>query len=69
MGTMIHCYLPPANKVWGKVIFFTSLSHSLCPRGGCGVGFPACTTGDMTRGICIQGGLYPEGAKSEKNRQ
>ena len=22
---MIHCYLPPANKVWGEVIFFTSL--------------------------------------------
>ena len=40
--------LRPANEVWGKVMF---LQVFVCPGGG-GVGFPACITGHMTRGIC-----------------
>ena len=44
-------FLPPTNKVWDKVMFL----HLRVVLWG--VGFPACITGHMTRGICIQGGL------------
>ena len=60
-------WLPPANEVWGKVMFL-HVSVILLPgglasqhasqvkwpasKGGC---FPACITGHMTRGFCIQG--------------
>ena len=58
--------LPPANEVWGKVIFSQVF---VCPQG---VGFSTCITGYMTRGpassgvlplagVCIQGGLHPGG--------
>ena len=50
--------LPPANEVWGKVIFFTHVCQSV-HSGWCGVGFPASITGDMTRG---GGGLH-QGAR------
>ena len=43
--------LPPANEIWGKVIF-SQASVILFPGGS---GFPACITGHMTRGVCIQG--------------
>ena len=29
---ILHVFLPPANEVWGKVIFYTSLSF--CSQGG-----------------------------------
>ena len=49
--------LPPANEVWGKVMFSQVF---VCPQGGgwrLAVGFPACITGHMTRWkrVCIQG--------------
>ena len=45
----IFCtFLPPANEVWDKVMFL----HLSVYRG---VGFPACITGNMTWGVCIQG--------------
>ena len=53
-ATHLSYSLPPANEVWGKVMFlhlFVSLFT------GEGVGFPACITGDMTRGVCIGGGV------------
>ena len=45
-------FLPPANEVWSKVMFSQMF---VCPQRG--VGFPACITGHMTRGACIQGAL------------
>ena len=33
-----------------------------------GVGFPACITGHMTRGICIQGGLPRGGGSASASR-
>ena len=54
--------LPPANEVWGKVIFSQAC---IIPsvHGGRG-GFPACITGHMTRGICLGWGLHPGGSAS-----
>ena len=43
--------LPPANKVWGKVICL-HLSVILFTEG---VDFPACITGHMTRKVCMGG--------------
>ena len=51
-------YVPPTNKVWGKVIFSQA---SVILSTGWGLGFPAFITGHMTRGSCIQGGLPPGG--------
>ena len=49
--------LPPANEVWGKIIFSQASVILSTERGG---GFPACITGHMTSGVCIQrGGLHP----------
>ena len=45
-------FLPPANEVWGKVIF---LHLCVILFTGRGVGFPACITGHMTKGVCIWG--------------
>ena len=39
-------FLPPANEVWGKVMFSQVF---VCPPGR-GVCVPACITGDMTGG-------------------
>ena len=48
-------FLLPANEVWGKVIVFTRVCHSV--QGG--VGFPACITGHMTSmRVCLQGDLH-----------
>ena len=55
--------LPPANEVWGKVIF-SQACVILFTRGG--VGFPACITGhnweglhpgreSASRGVCLKG--------------
>ena len=50
--------LPPANEVWGKVII-SQASVILSTGEGVGgwrvVGFSACITGHMTRGVCIWG--------------
>ena len=46
----IQC-LPPANEVWGKIMFL-HLCEILFVRA---VGFPACTTGHMTRGSASRG--------------
>ena len=43
---------------------FTSVCHSFCPQGR-GIGFPACITGHMTRGVYIQGGLHVGGSASK----
>ena len=49
--------LPTARE--GTV--FRSVCQSFCPRGQGGVGFPACISGHMTRGlhpgVCIWGGV------------
>ena len=46
-------YLPPANEVWGKVMFL-----HLCVILFTGVvGFQACITGHMTKGVCIWQGV------------
>ena len=55
-------FLPPANEVWGKVIFLQA-SVILSMVGG----IPACITGHMTRGACIQGGLHPGGLHQGKS--
>ena len=66
--------LPTARE--GTV--FRSVCQSFCPRGQGGVGFPACISGHMTRGlhpgvciwgsvsrgVCIQEGLHPERSAS-----
>ena len=70
--------LPPANEVWGKVMFFTPVCHSVYSEQG--VGFPACITGQMTSlqgvcfwedfllgGVCLQGGLLPRGYVTERS--
>ena len=48
--------LPPANEVWGKVMFYTCLSvhggKGVCLQGGLHLG-----------GVCLQGGL-PKGSAS-----
>ena len=55
--------LPPANEVCGGNVFIP-----VCHTVHGVVGFPACITGHMTRGVCIQegstsggggGGLHP----------
>ena len=66
----IEFLLPPANKVWGKVMFSQMFVY---PRGGA-VGFPACITGQLTGGsasrrVCIcgrsaSGGLHRGGGVS-----
>ena len=60
-------YLPPANEVWGKVMFYTPVCHSVHR----GVSVPAYITGHMTgvslsrRGcLCPGGGLCPGGSLS-----
>ena len=63
---MLERLLPPANKVWGKLIFsqacvIPSVLSSVHGKGaGRCVGFPAGITGHMTggaggEGVCIQG--------------
>ena len=52
-------YLPPANEVWDKVVF-SQVSVYLLEGGGWLVGFPACITGHMTRGVCIQGRCWAD---------
>ena len=57
-GLCTH-FLPPANEVWGKVMF----SHVfVCPQGW-GFGFLACITGHMTRedGGSASRGAYHQG--------
>ena len=55
-------FLPPANEVWGKVIFSQApVILSMVGGGGGAGGFQACITGHVTRGsasrgVCIQGG-------------
>ena len=44
-------FLPPAKRSLGQDNVFTGVC--LSTRG---IGFPACVTGHMTRGVCIQGG-------------
>ena len=44
----------------GQGNFFTHVCHSV----HWGVGFPACITGQMTRGVCIQGVLHQGGSAS-----
>ena len=51
---IIFVFLPPANEVWGKVIFL-HLCVILFIGGVC---FPACITGHMTRGSASVGGLH-----------
>ena len=43
------CSLPPANEVWGKVVF---LQVSVCPQGGglSMMSLPVWLTGPMLRG-------------------
>ena len=59
---MLEWLLPPANEVWGKLIFWQAcvipsvLSSVHGQEGGAVVGFPAGITGHMTGG---RGGLPP----------
>ena len=55
----LSCLLPPANEVWGKVIF--TQASLILSKGGGDVGFPVCTTGHMTGGVCVRGDLHPGG--------
>ena len=52
--TCITCrrFLPPANEVWGKVIFYTSLSF--CSQGGCAWLLGGACDG-WSRGACMVG--------------
>ena len=59
--------LPPANEVWGKVMF---LHLCVMQFTGGGVSVPACITGHMTRGslsggISVQGGSLSGGSLSK----
>ena len=68
--------LPTARE--GNIV--RSVCQSFCPRGQGGVGFPACISGHMTRGlhpgvciwgsvsrgVCIQEGLHPGGSASRE---
>ena len=59
--THLNVFLSPANEVWGKVMFL-HVCHS--PHWeGVFVGFPACTTGHMTRHPAV-GGLLSRGGRS-----
>ena len=49
-------FLPPANEILGKVMFFTRVCHSVHWDG---VGFLACITGYMNS--MQGGGLHPGG--------
>ena len=53
-------FLPPANEVWGKVVFL----HLCVILFTGGLGFPACITGHMTRGSASGEGLPPGGSAS-----
>ena len=44
--------LPPANEVWGKVMFSEAF---FCPQRG------PLSRGSLSRGVSVQGGLYPGG--------
>ena len=65
-------YLPPANEVWGKVIFFTSVCQEFCPQGrrsalGGGVAWSqggACSGGVCSQGVC-SGGPWSRGCLVE----
>ena len=59
--TVVTCNgsLPPANEVWGKVIFSQACVIPSVHRWE--VGFPACITDHMTGGVCIQRGICIQG--------
>ena len=55
-------FLPPANKVWGKVMFFTCVCHSVHRSGDQHPGGGVCVQrGLLQEGACLQGGLHPGG--------
>ena len=45
----LHWFLPPANEIWSKVMFYTCVSF----RSQGGVSVPACITAHMTGGLCL----------------
>ena len=55
----LHAIFTARKRSLGQGNVFTGVCHSVLR----GVGFPACITGHMTRGVCIQGegDLPPEG--------
>ena len=64
-------YLPPANEVWGKVIFSEACVKNsvhrgwyLPPRGGGvpGLGGVCSSGGACSRGVCSQGGAWSGGS-------
>ena len=52
-ATHLSYSLPPANEVWGKVMFLHLFVSLFTEKG---VGFPACIPGDMTRRGLHRGG-------------
>ena len=61
--TRVAASLPPANEVWGKVMFYTCVSF--CSRGE-GVSIPACITGHMTEGVSVPGGSLSGGVSVQR---
>ena len=57
---VLACLLPPATKLRQGNVFYTCLSVILFTGGS----LPACTTGHMTRGVSVHGGLCPWGSLS-----
>ena len=51
----IEFLLPPANKVWGKVMFSQMFVY---PRGGGGSWLPSMHHRSIDWGVCIQEGLH-----------
>ena len=57
---LTEIFLSSANKVWGKVMFYTTpVCHSVHREG---VGFPVCIIGHMTREGLHLGGYASRGA-------
>ena len=54
-------FLPPANEVWGKIMFLHLCVILFTVGGGGEVSVPACTTGHMKNGGLCPGGLCPRG--------
>ena len=57
VGRIMLKFYRPQTKF--AMVMFLHLSVILFTGGG---GFPACITGHMTRGVCIQGGLHLGGS-------
>ena len=51
-----YIYLPPANEVWGKVIFSVACVKNSVHRGG-GGGIPTCIADGIPACLVVGGGI------------